>query len=258
MKLKDIHPKTPILSLPRNYSQKESSQKFPVGLVAALAGMQPQFVRRVLGLHDNLVSLADVLLLLDQDAFSETFVPRSRIPSYLLSLPDGVPAGTLAPGEDDHVILRGDARTMIQQLCDESISCVVTSTPYWGMRLYEDAVETIWADGEVCVFGHEPTPEAFIRHSVELLYHLKRVMKKDGSIWWNLMDTYNTRTQIRTNAAEVLRAMKGKDSMSWKDHECRRYSAGHSFLFDGEQCMIPARVAERASRIGYYVKSIIH
>ena len=71
------------------------------------------------------------------------------------------------------------------------------------------------------------------------------------------MDTYNTRTQIRRNAAETLRAMKGNDPRGWRDHECRRYSAGHSFLNDGEQCLIPFRVAERASRIGYFVKSVI-
>jgi DNA modification methylase len=71
------------------------------------------------------------------------------------------------------------------------------------------------------------------------------------------MDSFNTRTQIRSNAVEALRAMQGKDSRSWADHECRRYSAGHSYLKDGEQCMIPALIAERASRVGYFVKSVI-
>jgi hypothetical protein len=51
--------------------------------------------------------------------------------------------------------------------------------------------------------------------------------------------------------------MQGKDKRSWSEHECRRYSAGHSYLKDGEQCLIPSQVAERASRMGLYVKSII-
>ena len=71
------------------------------------------------------------------------------------------------------------------------------------------------------------------------------------------MDSFNTRTQIRSNAAEALRAMQGKDHRRWGDHECRRYSARHSYLKDGEQCLIPAQIAERASRIGYYVKTVI-
>jgi DNA modification methylase len=86
---------------------------------------------------------------------------------------------------------------------------------------------------------------------------LMRVVKDDGSIWWNIMDSFNTRTQIRGNAAEALRAMQGKDTKGWNDHECRRYSAGHVFLKDGEQCLIPSRIAERAARLGYYVKSVI-
>ena len=56
---------------------------------------------------------------------------------------------------------------------------------------------------------------------------------------------------------EALMAMKGKESRSWRDYQYKRYSAGHAYLKDGEQCMIPQRIAERASRIGYYLKSTI-
>ncbi len=71
------------------------------------------------------------------------------------------------------------------------------------------------------------------------------------------MDTYNTRTQIRSSAVEALNAMKGMDQRSWGDHECRRYSSSHSYLKDGEICHIPSRIAERAAKIGYFVKSVI-
>jgi hypothetical protein len=71
------------------------------------------------------------------------------------------------------------------------------------------------------------------------------------------MDTYNTRTQTRGNAKVALEAMQGKEDKSWGEYESRRYSAGHSFLVDGEQCLIPARISERASRMGFLVKSII-
>ena len=135
--------------------------------------------------------------------------------------------------------------------------CVVTSTPYWGLRMYEDSTLVEWADGEVCAYGHEQTPEGFIRHTVQILWQLRPLLASDASVWWNLMDSYNTRTQIRGNAVEALRAMQGKEDRGWHDYDARRYSAGHSYLKDGEQCMIPARVAERASRIGYYVKSVI-
>ena len=154
-------------------------------------------------------------------------------------------------------LYKGDAIPLIDRLQDESIQCVVTSTPYWAMRIYDEFLVKEWADGEVCTFGLEQTPEGFIRHSVETLYHLKRKLTSTGSIWWNVMDSYNTRTQIRSNAAEALYAMQGHDKKTWKDHKYKRYSAGHSFLQDGEQCLIPQRIAERASRLGFFVKSTI-
>ncbi|MFT2722368.1 DNA-methyltransferase [Deinococcus sp. A31D244] len=251
---RDIKPVTRAATPRRDFTDAERQRRFPFELVTALVGMSPTFVRRVIGRGGDL-SLEDVQLLLDQDAYAETFVPRSKIIEYLLNRRE-----VTEPQIDlnqVHQIIQGNALELIGCLPDHSIQCVVTSTPYWGMRLYDTHFEVAWADGEVCAFGNEQTPEAFVRHTTELLYVLKPKMELDGSVWWNLMDTYNTRTQIRENAAETLQAMQGLDARGWHDHAARRYSAGHSFLEDGEQCMIPSRVAERASRIGYLLKSQI-
>lgn len=229
---------------------------YDVSLVAALTGMSARFVRQILDKRSGSISLNEVLLLLDQDAFAETFVQRSRIPEYLLGINQRHQDDLLDLSSGNEFFL-GNAVELIGKLPKASVQCVVTSTPYWAMRIYEEYDDVKWADGEVCPFGHEQTPEGFIRHTIELLYLLKPALTPSASVWWNLMDTYNTRTQIRTNAAETLRAMNGQDNRSWGDYECRRYSAGHSFLEDGEQCLIPSRVAERASRIGYLVKSVI-
>jgi DNA modification methylase len=158
---------------------------------------------------------------------------------------------------DSYELIHGNSLEIIKKIPNSSVKCVVTSTPYWGMRIYQEPRFNLWSDGEFCPYGHEQTPEGFLRHTTEVLAVLFDVLAEDGSIWWNVMDTFNTRTQIRGNAAEALRAMQGKDDRSWGDHDCRRYSAGHSYLKDGEQCVIPALIAERASRIGYYVKSVI-
>ena len=252
----DIQPKTPISNFDRERHPDVLSYEFDEDLVSSLVGMSTKFVRKVLNKRKGNVRVEDILFLLDQDAFSETFVPRSKIIDYLLSTnkKEKQVEVDLNSGQD---IFVGCALDLIKQLPSDSINCVVTSTPYWGTRLYDEPQFVQWADGERCVFGHEQTPEAFIRHSIEVLYHLKRVMKDDASVWWNIMDTYNTRTQIRGNASEALNAMKGKDKRKWTEHSCRRYSAGHSYLEDGEQCLIPSRISERASRIGYFVKSTI-
>lgn len=252
-RLPDIKPQTPIASLDRT-TLTQRTESFPLSAVAPLVGMSETFINKVVGRRSEL-RVPDVLALLDQDAFNETFVPRSRVLEYLL---DAHPTPSAeARSTDGHLLIQGSAHEALSLIQDSSVQCVVTSTPYWGLRIYEDSTEVLWADGETCVYGHEQTPEAFIRHSVQILHQLNRVLAHDGSIWWNIMDSYNTRTQIRGNAAEALRAMQGKDPRAWNDHAARRYSAGHSYLKDGELSMIPVQIAQRASRIGYFVKSLI-
>ena len=245
---RDVKPVTPIESLSFDPGLNSA---FDPQLVSSVTGFSQSFIRKVCGAKKRLES-ADVLLLLNQDSFVETFVPRSRVLSFLESHKEVTANRFLEPGM--HV---GSALSLVPFLEPHSIQSVVTSTPYWAMRIYDDMVSEHWADGEICPFGMEQTPEGFIRHSVEVLWRLKPKLRLDGSIWWNVGDTYNTRTQIRSNAAEALRAMQGRDKKSWHDHDMRRYSAGHAYLEDGEQTLIPSRIAERASRIGYLVKSMV-
>jgi hypothetical protein len=259
--VKDIHPHSTIAALKRDYSRDELALAFDADLVCALVGMSDSFVRKVLAQSTKKLTLADVLRLLDQDSFQETFVPRSRVPAYLISTAKAptkrVPAAPKSVAVGEQQLIKGNAAALISMIAAESVQCVVTSTPYWGTRLYDEHFNHAWADGEECALGHEQTPEGFVRHTVEILFLLKRVLAREGSIWWNLMDVFNTRTQIRTNASETLNAMRGNETRGWSDYRCRRYSAGHAFLKDGEQCGIPGQVATRLSRIGYYVKSLI-
>ncbi len=253
--LPDIKPQTKICALRRELYEANAST-FPFDVVAPIVGMSSAFIKKVCG-RKKFLTVADVILLLDQDAFRETVVPRSMVLTYLLRPSNSDKAVSPLEVEQKYVLLQGHALDRIRQLPSQSVRAVVTSTPYWALRIYNESFFVEWADGEVCPYGHEQTPEGFVRHTAELLLELHRVLQEDGSVWWNVMDTFNTRTQIRGNAVEALRAMQGKDSRSWGDHECRRYSAGHSYLKDGEQCLIPALIAERASRMGFYVKSVI-
>lgn len=253
--LPNIYPRTAIAKLDRG-KYTGMSNTFAVEDVAPVVGMAESFIRRIHGRKKRL-NVDDVIELLDQDAFAETFVPRSRVLEYLLSERAAAERTTEFSDDQKWQLMHGDFLAVVNTLPEASIQCVVTSTPYWGMRIYKDSCTVKWADGEECAFGHEQTPEGFIRHTVEVLYRLRPVLTDSASIWWNLMDTYMTRTQIRGNAYEALQAMDGRNRRKWGDHEHHRYSAGHSYIKDGEQSGIPALVAERASRIGYYTKSII-
>ena len=253
--LPDIKPQTAVAVLRR---EKYAGRKvvFPVERVATAVGMAPTFIRKVCGRKEGL-TVEDVFLLLDQDAYRETVVPRSMVIDYLLNAPGEQEGATVFRRGAEYALLHGHVLDRLATMPKGSVQCVVTSTPYWGLRIYKGSHFSKWADGEDCPYGHEQTPEGFLRHTTQVLASLYDVLAEEGSIWWNVMDSFNTRTQIRSNAVEALRAMQGKDGRSWGDHECRRYSAGHSYLKDGEQCLIPALIAERASRIGYFVKTVI-
>jgi len=253
--LPDIKPHTPIRILDRS-KFSSSNLAFPIDRVAPVVGMSRTYIRKVLG-NEKSVTGTGVLKLLDLDAFAETFVPRSRVLDYLIATEARTKTVDEIAPDPRWALKRGHVLDLLPRITSESIQCVATSTPYWGLRIYKDSHFAKWADGETNPFGHEQTPEAFLRHTTEILNHLHRVLAENGSIWWNVMDSFNTRTQIRGNAAEALRAMQGKDRRRWTEHACRRYSSGHAYLKDGEQCLIPSRIAERASKLGFYVKSVV-
>lgn len=74
----------------------------------------------------------------------------------------------------------GDSLETIKTFKNESIDCVVTSPPYYGLRDYG-------MDGQI---GLEETPGAYIQRLVELFREIRRVLKDDGTIWVNIGDSY--------------------------------------------------------------------
>jgi DNA modification methylase len=84
-------------------------------------------------------------------------------------------------------ILVGDARAVLATLPAESVHCVVTSPPYWGLRSYI-------ADGDPLKpyeLGLEPTPELYVAHLVEVFRAVRRVLRSDGVMFCNLGDAYH-------------------------------------------------------------------
>jgi len=63
---------------------------------------------------------------------------------------------------------------------DECVDCVITSPPYWGLRDY----------GEKDQWGLEPDFHDYLDKMMLLMEQLKRVLKKTGTCWVNLGDTY--------------------------------------------------------------------
>ncbi len=77
-------------------------------------------------------------------------------------------------------ILQGDTIEVMRGMEPESVHCVVTSPPYWGLRSYG-------VDG---AYGLEPTLEEYIERMVEVFREVRRVLRQDGTCWLNLGDAY--------------------------------------------------------------------
>jgi DNA modification methylase len=83
-------------------------------------------------------------------------------------------------------ILNCDVMEGLRQLPDESVHCVITSPPYWGLRSY------LKDDHPLKPFeiGSEPTLQEHIAKLVEVFRDVRRVLRKDGTLWLNYGDAY--------------------------------------------------------------------
>jgi len=77
-------------------------------------------------------------------------------------------------------VIEGDCLEMLRGIGAETVDCVVTSPPYWGLRNYG-------VDGQL---GLEATPGEYVGHLVAVLREVRRVLKTDGTCWIVLGDSY--------------------------------------------------------------------
>jgi DNA modification methylase len=77
-------------------------------------------------------------------------------------------------------ILQGDALLRLADLPDESVQCVPTSPPYYGLRDYG-------VPGQI---GHEESPGEYVAALVNVFREVRRVLRPDGVVWLNLGDCY--------------------------------------------------------------------
>lgn len=83
------------------------------------------------------------------------------------------------------LFISGDAVEVLRQLPDESIDFCMTSPPYWMKRQY--------AAGGI---GLEEDYREYIRNLLLVFEQVKRVLKKTGSFWLNIGDSYHDKKQL--------------------------------------------------------------
>jgi len=80
------------------------------------------------------------------------------------------------------MILQGDSLRLLRRLSAQSVQCIVTSPPYWGLRDYD-------ITGQI---GLEDTLPQYINRLVAVFNEAKRVLKDDGIFWLNIGDGYTS------------------------------------------------------------------
>lgn len=77
-------------------------------------------------------------------------------------------------------ILIGDSLKILPSLVAESVQSCVTSPPYWGLRDYDHPAQV----------GAESSPEIYVENLVKIFREVRRVLRKDGTVWLNVGDGY--------------------------------------------------------------------
>ena len=81
---------------------------------------------------------------------------------------------------NDLQILNGDSLKVLPKLAAESVQSCVTSPPYWGLRDYDHPAQ----------IGAESSPEIYVENLVKIFREVRRVLRKDGTVWLNVGDGY--------------------------------------------------------------------
>ena len=211
-------------------------------------------------------------------------------------------------------MIQSDARHL--PLEDESVQCIVTSPPYWGLRKYAGEQEFRWLapngceGGEICehvwgesisvnatnhtdtarwnhtrngrdelqppekrvawlrteviqgkfcqkcgawrgAYGLEPTIEMYVSHTVEILREMRRVLRPDGVLFWNIGDSYAANRGNTPEKPGLDNKNKSNGALAIGDNR----EVGN--LKPKDLCLIPARVAIAAQQDGWWIRSLI-
>lgn len=163
-----------------------------------------------------------------------------------------------------NAVQQGDSFQLIEGVESGTVDLVVTSPPYWGLRTYgHDHNEAIleeweskghkriqapnwaWYSSNGGILGLEPMPEWYVEHMVEFFNGVRRTLKKGGSLWVNLGDTYFARwSSIRDNGRQGINGGRR-----------RRRTPSGGYLRDKQLLLIPARFAIAMQDAGWILRN---
>jgi DNA modification methylase len=139
------------------------------------------------------------------------------------------------------MIIQGDCLTELKKLPDESINCCITSPPYWALRDYG-------VEGQL---GLEPTFQEYITKLCDIFDEVKRVLRKDGTCWVNIGDSYNSHSTGQGGVG-------GKEG-NRKNKQDNKANVNKDFGILPDKCLaqIPSRFSIEMTNRGWILRNEI-
>ena len=134
-------------------------------------------------------------------------------------------------------IHHGNSLQVLKTFPNESINCVMTSPPYWALRDYG-------VEGQL---GLEKTFQEYINNICDIFDEVKRVLRKDGTCWINIGDTYSGNKEGKTDN-------KVSDYLKDTTKNLHKKTNGVS---EKSLCNIPARFSIEMQNRGWILRNVI-
>lgn len=139
-------------------------------------------------------------------------------------------------------VILGDCRDVLTTLNPESVQCCVTSPPYWGLRDYDHP-------GQI---GAESSPDEYVANLVGVFQGVRRVLRKDGTVWLNVGDGY---ARNGGTGGHGPNAIVGNTKKLIQKRNCKVPEVWG--LKDRDLMGLPWRVAFALQEDGWYLRSRI-
>ena len=135
----------------------------------------------------------------------------------------------------------GECLDVLKSMESDSVHCVVTSPPYWGLRAYK---------GDTGMIGLEPTFDGHLDSLVAVFREVRRVLRKDGTCWVNYGDGFaNDGKWGGSTGGKHAAGLHGKTGIGRQ-----KVKTG---LKPKDLMMMPARVAMALQADGWWLRSEI-
>ncbi len=155
-----------------------------------------------------------------------------------------------------NTIYKGNSLEVLKAFPDESIDCVMTSPPYWALRDYG-------VEGQL---GLEPTFQEYINKLCDIFDEIKRVLKKTGTCWVNLGDTYSSQSSysdkgrqgFEEKTANMSKLMKKRFDEKPTGKQSTRCGRGRNAnVPEKSLCQIPFRFSIEMVNRGWILRNTI-